>query len=129
MQIHNRNTSPRYTRNGIESFLLIPGRECCADNLSVTLVEVTPGGAQELHRHEQEQSYYILTGNGLMTVGEEQREVSAGDCVFIGSNEYHGLLNTGTEELRYISSTSPSFTPEQADSLWPLSCYSEIWKD
>jgi mannose-6-phosphate isomerase-like protein (cupin superfamily) len=47
--------------------------------------EVLPPGAAvgRHHHHATEEVYYILSGTGLMTVGDEQRAVTAGDAVFI----------------------------------------------
>ena len=78
------------------------------------------GGVQRAHSHEPEQMYYILEGEGAMTVGEETEKVGAGDCIFIPSNTSHGLENTGPTILKYFSAASPSFTREQSERLWPL---------
>ena len=47
--------------------------------------EVLPvGAAVGRHHHlETEEIYYILSGSGLMTVGDETRKVEAGDAIFI----------------------------------------------
>jgi len=116
----NRNNSRRYIRDGIESFLLIGKDSCHAKHLTASLVEMKPNGFQDIHSHDTEQSYFILQGNGLMTVGNETAEVIAGDCIFIPSNTPHGLKNTGNNDLRYFSSGSPIFGKENELLLWPL---------
>lgn len=66
--------------------------------------EILPvGAAVERHFHkETEEIYYIIEGSGLMTVGEETREVSAGDAVFIPRNHTHTLKNTGTVPIKLL---------------------------
>jgi mannose-6-phosphate isomerase-like protein (cupin superfamily) len=120
MNILRKNTSPRYQRDDITSYLLVSKGTCNAENLAITIVEMEPGGFQHLHSHEPEQMYYILEGEGLMTVNGEEKPVQAGDCVFFPSFAEHGLKNTGEGVLRYLSAASPSFTKEQCKEWWPL---------
>ena len=93
---------------------------CDAKDLSITIVDMAPGGIQHVHAHESEQMYYLLEGTGLMTVDDEQREVKAGDCIFFSSLSRHGLENTGDTLLRYLSAASPSFKKEDSRKLWAL---------
>jgi mannose-6-phosphate isomerase-like protein (cupin superfamily) len=120
MKIFSRELSPRYQRDNIESFLLVSSKTCNSKNLSVTLVEMEAGGTQHIHQHGPEQTYFILRGFGLMSVGGEEEKVIAGDCIFIPSNVKHGLKNTGASVLKYISACSPSFTAGECEELWPL---------
>ena len=74
-----------------------------------------------MHSHEPEQCYFILEGDGLMTVENETQHVAAGDCIFVPSNHLHGLKNTGPSTLRYFSAAAPSFGGEkELKVLWPL---------
>ena len=120
MKIMHQNKSPRYQRDDITSYLLISEKTCGAENLAITVVEMEPGGFQHLHSHEPEQMYYILEGQGLMSVEKEERPVKAGNSIFFPSLAKHGLKNTGNSVLRYLSAASPSFTREQSDEWWPL---------
>ncbi|HPA72497.1 MAG TPA: cupin domain-containing protein [Spirochaetota bacterium] len=120
MIIARKVNSPRYERDGIESHLLVSEPTCGSIGLTVTLVEMGAGGFQHIHRHDNEQAYYILEGSGEMTVDDETRPVAGGDCVFIPSRSAHGLKNTGGTALRYLSACSPSFTKEECARMWPL---------
>ena len=55
-----------------------------------------------------------------MTVGRETQRVAPGDCVFIPSNQPHGLNNDRETILKYFSAGSPSFGKENLLKLWPL---------
>lgn len=62
------------------------------------------------HRHRQiEEIYYIVSGRGLMTVGDESREVGPGDAVYIPSGNRHTLENTGTDPIKLILVCGPAF--------------------
>jgi mannose-6-phosphate isomerase-like protein (cupin superfamily) len=85
-----------------------------------SLVEMSPGGKQQIHQHVTEQSYFIITGEGEMTVGNEKITVQSGDSIYIPSNAPHGLINNGKEILVYLSAGSPPFGKEIERQLWPL---------
>ena len=125
MIIKKRENSPRYQRDQIESFLLVSKKTTNANNLSITLVEMQPGGFQYIHSHKPEQMYYILEGSGIMTIDSSQKQVGAGDCIFIPSLSGHGLRNTGNTVLKYLSAASSSFTMEECEDLWPLKSIEE----
>ena len=54
-----------------------------------------------------------------MTIDEEDKEVFAGDAVYIPGNEKHGIKNNGNEVLEYITANSPVFSKKYEDALWP----------
>jgi mannose-6-phosphate isomerase-like protein (cupin superfamily) len=125
MDVLRVNSSPRYKRNDITSYLLVSEDTCNSKNLTITMVEMEPGGIQHVHSHEPEQMYYVMEGSGLMTVNDEQQRVEAGDCIFFSSLSRHGLENTGGTVLRYLSAASPSFKKEESRKLWPLESVDE----
>ncbi len=62
---------------------------------AVVKITIPPGEANTLHTHEnEEQIYIILQGKGRVQVGEETREVKAGDVVYLPAKLQHGLYNT-----------------------------------
>lgn len=69
-----------------------------------TLLE--PGRRIQPHYHTGvEEIYYVLSGYGLMTIGEEQKEISRGDVVYIPPLAPHTLVNTAEVPLRFITVT------------------------
>lgn len=120
MHLIKKEGSPRYQRDNITSYLLASKLTCGSDSLAVSVVEMEPGGVQHIHAHANEQAYYVLSGTGIMTVGEESRRVAAGDCIFIPSGAGHGLVNESGGKLIYVSAASPSFNKEECETLWPL---------
>ncbi len=65
-----------------------------------------PGQNIQPHYHPNfEEIYYVLSGYGLMTIGEEQKEISRGDVVYIPKLAPHTLLNTGSVPLRFLTVT------------------------
>jgi mannose-6-phosphate isomerase-like protein (cupin superfamily) len=125
MNVMKKTSVPRYKRDNITSYLLVSEITGGSKNLTITLVEMEPGGVQHLHSHMPEQMYYILEGKGLMTIDSEQQVIEAGDCVFFSSFSEHSLKNIENSILRYLSAASPSFNSEECMEFWPLKSISE----
>lgn len=69
-----------------------------------------PGCAVTPHRHRKiEEIYYIVSGRGVMTVGDETREVGAGDAVYIPRGNRHTLKNTGAHPIKVVLVCGPAF--------------------
>jgi mannose-6-phosphate isomerase-like protein (cupin superfamily) len=69
-----------------------------------------PGCAVTAHYHREiEEIYYVVSGSGLMTVGDETRKVNAGDAVYVPRCHRHTLRNTGSEPIRLILVCGPAF--------------------
>lgn len=121
IKILKKSNSPRYVRKeGIKSYLLASPITSGAHQMATTLVEIEPGGNQKIHQHRPEQVYFIIEGFGKMTVGGESRLVEKDDCIFIPSNEPHGLENIGDLRLRYFSAAAPSFSHDELKEFWPI---------
>ncbi|HEY9246142.1 MAG TPA: cupin domain-containing protein, partial [Candidatus Methanoperedens sp.] len=50
-----------------------------------------------------EEIYYVLSGYGMMTIGDEKQEISRGDVLYIPVSAIHTLLNTGHVPLRFMT--------------------------
>ncbi|MEO5359356.1 MAG: cupin domain-containing protein [Nitrospirota bacterium] len=70
-------------------------------------------GQTSLHKHElTEEIYYFTAGRGLMTLGGEVFEVSAGDTVCIEPGTPHKLKNTGTVPIKVLCACAPPYSHE-----------------
>ena len=115
----NREEVPALSRgDGVVSRLLHTQGDAPDTDLTVTWVEVEPGSEQVAHSHLPEQVYVVVAGEGRMRVGNEERDVSAGDVVHIPPNAEHGIENTGDEMLEYVSAATPAFPREQVERFY-----------
>jgi quercetin dioxygenase-like cupin family protein len=57
----------------------------------VSEFEVEAGGFVDPHDHPTHEFYYVTSGRGLMTIGEEEREIRQGDLVHIPPMMVHSL--------------------------------------
>jgi mannose-6-phosphate isomerase-like protein (cupin superfamily) len=102
--------APRRERDGLVSHVLLETGTVPDTALAVTWVEVEPGAGQVPHRHPPEQVYVLVAGRGRMRIGDEERELRAGDLARVPPSVEHGILNTGQEPLVYVSAASPAFS-------------------
>ncbi len=90
-----------------------PGYAAAAANQSVAEATVPPGTATAAHRHVRSEEIYLVTGGrGLLRIGEEEREIEAGDCATIPPGTVHRLRNTGDEDLVVVCCSSPPYSHE-----------------
>jgi quercetin dioxygenase-like cupin family protein len=73
-------------------------------SLTVGVAELPPGASREFrpHRHAQAEVYYILSGEGVVTISGVEHQVRSGTAVFIPGNALHGAVNTGPQLLRLL---------------------------
>ena len=61
----------------------------------------TLGKGKELEAHidPMEEIYFIMSGEGEMTVGDDTQHVVPGDAIWIPAGSSHSLLNTGESDI------------------------------
>lgn len=90
---------------------------CC----EVVLEKVAPGGKTPPNAHSTfNQIYIILSGEALVTVGDETRSLSSQSVVYIPKDTNHYVVNTGRDEVQYLYVTIwPSGIPaNELDGGW-----------
>ncbi len=81
-----------------------------ADNpaLSVHRGRIAPGAEISPHIHAgQTETFYILAGEALCTMGEDEVAFGAGSCGVAPAGVRHGLRNTGTEPVELLALFTP----------------------
>ena len=73
-----------------------------AKNFAMRLFEAEPGGNTPWHTHDWEHEVFILEGEGTARSAEGKVKFSAGDVFYIPPNEWHQLINTGSEKLKLL---------------------------
>jgi mannose-6-phosphate isomerase-like protein (cupin superfamily) len=82
-------------------------------NQSLAEATVDPGRETQAHFHRTSEELYLFTsGMGRIRVGDEEREVRAGDCVVLPPGTEHKLWNTGDEPLRLLCCCAPPYSDD-----------------
>jgi mannose-6-phosphate isomerase-like protein (cupin superfamily) len=117
MDIHNLSRVPAFTtKDGSEIRELLAHRNSCIRNQSLAEARLAPGQQTTPHYHKRtEEIYYILSGQGLMQLGDIQRPVVAGDAIAIPPGQVHTITNTGGETLTFLCCCAPGY--EHGDTV------------
>jgi quercetin dioxygenase-like cupin family protein len=68
-----------------------------------------PNAYVQEHVHKvQEQVYYVLEGEGVLTVGKDQHLMRPHDYVYLPPGVRHSFTNTGTAGLVFLVITTPA---------------------
>jgi methionyl-tRNA synthetase len=80
------------------------------DALNPTFCQVEVGEKTTLHNHFEPEIFFIIQGQGEMTIGEKTRAVKAGDLVQIPPFSSHTLKNIGESVLQFLSIYTEDYT-------------------
>ena len=75
----------------------------------LAIATLPAGNRIESHVDPMEEIYIVVSGTGVMGVGEEEREVGPGDAVWIPAGDPHELLATGAEPCVVLVVASDRF--------------------
>jgi mannose-6-phosphate isomerase-like protein (cupin superfamily) len=84
-----------------------------AVNQSLAEASLSPGGTTAEHFHRVSEELYLVTsGTGRLRIGDEEREIRAGDCAVIPPGARHKLWNIGDDVLRVVCACAPAYSHE-----------------
>jgi mannose-6-phosphate isomerase-like protein (cupin superfamily) len=109
-------------RDELEPFITLDGSEIrelagpawtAARAQSLAEAIVPPGTETFEHHHiRSEEIYYVVGGRGRVRLGDDEREVAAGDCVVIPPGTAHKLWNDGPDPLVLLCCCAPAYSHE-----------------
>jgi quercetin dioxygenase-like cupin family protein len=77
-----------------------------AEGATVTAYEFAPGASFPLHRHPQEQITVVHAGSLTMTLGGDERELTAGGFSVVAGDVEHGIT-AGPDGARFMAIVVP----------------------
>ena len=87
---------------------LIHSESCGADGICAGLWWLHPGEECETDIHpDAAEIYYVVSGKGILRLGDETYEVRKGMTVYIPMGVEHQTRNTGDEDLCYFWAFAP----------------------
>ncbi len=97
---------------------LIDTKNTDAQRLNLAQVNIDEGRAAQPHLHRQtEELYFIIEGQGEVTIRANVYGVSQSYAVLIPPGYVHTIRNTGRTTLRLLAINSPPYDP--ADTFFP----------
>jgi len=77
--------------------------ELLKENHVVTEVEIAPNGSTIPSMLDQEESYVVTQGKGLVRIGDMTKEVSQGELTTIPERVLRQITNVGTDVLKFYA--------------------------
>lgn len=83
-----------------DTYFLIDPENGPSHNLKMGLTVVYPTGSTTGHIHDGiEEVYYVLSGEGVMVVGEDEFPISTGDALYVPPGVFHTTYQRGNLPL------------------------------
>jgi quercetin dioxygenase-like cupin family protein len=76
--------------------------ETPTNSMTAGVAELAQGGFLAPHRHPQAEIYYLLNGQGTVTVDGVAHIVGAGTALFIPGGSEHAIRNDASEPLQFL---------------------------
>lgn len=114
MQHTKRDAVPAYvTKDGSEIRELMHPAVHGNRNQSLAEATVPPGTNTFAHVHAvSEELYHVVSGQGMMRLGDETFPIAPGETVHIPPGTIHALENTGAVPLVVLCCCSPAYSHE-----------------
>ncbi|MHA7650355.1 cupin domain-containing protein [Mycobacterium sp. ML4] len=108
-----RDARPFLAADLSEIHLLVDRVNTGISSVSLAHATVAPGAETVWHRlQDTDEIYFVLSGCGLMSVGDECREVGSGDAVWVPAGVRQRIANTGSGPLVFLCVCGPAYVRE-----------------
>lgn len=89
-----------------DTYYLIEQQNSPSRRLSCGHTTIYPTGTTTGHSHDDmEEIYYVLSGEGMMLVGDDEYPIKQGDALYVPPGEFHTTRQTGILPLTVLWTT------------------------
>jgi len=92
--------------------IIHPDKQHLSVNYSLAHAVVKPGQTSFPHYLKTTELYYIIQGNGIMTIDGESRAVEPGCTVYIPPKSVQSIQNTSDTDLVFLCIVNPPWQQE-----------------
>ena len=92
--------------------MLHPDKAALELRYSLAHATLGPGLRSKPHKLKTSEVYYILAGQGKMSIDGETASVDPGDTIYIPPTALQFIENTGTTDLTFICIVDPAWREE-----------------
>jgi mannose-6-phosphate isomerase-like protein (cupin superfamily) len=83
-----------------DTYYLINNENSPTKRLTMGYTTIYPTGSTTGHTHEDmEETYFVISGKGVMVVGEDEFEIEQGDALYVPPGEFHTTYQRGNMPL------------------------------
>ena len=119
MIVKSFNSLPEFTA-GDKSILreyLNPNKDDFALRYSLAHATVKPNQSTQPHKLKTSEVYYILSGEGKISVNGEEKIIKPHELVYIPPNAIQNIQNIGDEDLTFLCIVDPAWKPDDEKIL------------
>ena len=104
MHIQSLDPEKMFEAYGIKVQMVYPWEGVVEPPFGAAWSVVEPGGQTKHHAHQEGETFFFVKGQGRVQIGDDTRDVKAGDVVFQPPFHQHTLVNTSeSEDLVFLS--------------------------
>jgi mannose-6-phosphate isomerase-like protein (cupin superfamily) len=109
-----------YAQETCRATMLLTSDNVAARHMDLGILHLKPHSKTLPNTHPRsEEMFYVLKGEGTITVADETEAIEAGVAIYIPPNVVHHFENTQDEEMVFVLMHAPPEAPEDiADSPW-----------
>ena len=64
---------------------------------------IAPGETSTPHDHDEKEMFFVIDGDGVIRMGDEERRIGRGDTIFVTPDVRHKITNDGETDLLFLS--------------------------
>jgi mannose-6-phosphate isomerase-like protein (cupin superfamily) len=112
---HAPDAAPMTARDGCSlSEIIHPRNDPTSAGISLARAWLEPGQATKPHVLDFVEIYYVLSGQGVMHLDEEEQTIGPEDCVYVPPGRVQWLENAGQgQRLLFLCVCHPAYDPEK----------------
>ncbi|KLU62271.1 cupin domain protein [Peptococcaceae bacterium CEB3] len=99
-----------------DTYFLVNPADSPSRRLKMGCTIIYPTGTTTGHAHDEEEVYFVISGEGVMVVGEDEFPIKAGDGLYVPPGEYHTTYQKGNLPLSVLWVTGKLDREEQIHS-------------
>ncbi len=83
-----------------DTYFLIDSSNSPSERLTMGYTTIYPTGTTTGHTHEdREEVYFVISGEGIMVIGEDRFPIKSGDGLYVPPGVFHTTIQTGNQPL------------------------------
>ncbi|CEP66986.1 RmlC-like jelly roll fold [Moorella glycerini] len=85
-----------------DTYILIECEKGPSQSLKMGYTVIYPTGTTTGHSHDEEEVYFVISGEGIMQVGNDKYEIRPGDALYVPPGEFHTTYQKGNIPLTVV---------------------------
>jgi mannose-6-phosphate isomerase-like protein (cupin superfamily) len=86
-----------------DTYFLIDSENSPSKRLTMGYTTIYPTGTTTGHAHEdREEVYFVISGEGIMVIGEEKFTIKPGDGLYVPPGVFHTTIQKGNQPLTVL---------------------------